>query len=153
MLRQSVFTVIVFFTSVAVQPLHAIDVGLEFNSLEQQSRYHRLIDELRCLVCQNQNVADSNAGLAQDLRNRTYQMIVSGQTDQHILDYMTERYGDFVLYRPPLNPLTLFLWFGPVIFLTAVAISFWIYFRRSKNRSTSRLSSEERQKAWRLLDQ
>ncbi|MGI9264688.1 MAG: cytochrome c-type biogenesis protein [Gammaproteobacteria bacterium] len=82
-----------------------------------QARYDKFTQELRCLVCQNQTVADSNAGLAQDLRNQTREMLLSGATDEEIITYMTERYGDFVLYRPPLKPKTWLLWSAPVVFL------------------------------------
>ncbi len=140
-------------TAAAPTPGHAIDVGLEFDSPQQASRYYELIDELRCLVCQNQNVADSNAALAQDLRQRTYQMIADGQSDQQILDYMTARYGDFVLYRPPLKPATLVLWGAPVIFLLAVALSFWLYIRRAGNQPAAPLSGDDRQRARQLLDE
>ena len=131
----------------------AIDVDLEFASPQDEVRYHNLIDELRCLVCQNQNLADSNAGLARDLRARTYQMISSGKSDSEILDYMVERYGDFVLYRPPLKPLTLFLWLGPTLFLLIAVISFWMYSRRGHKRPVQHLSSAEREQAQRMLDE
>jgi cytochrome c-type biogenesis protein CcmH len=72
---------------------------------------------LRCLVCQNQTIADSNAGLAEDLRNQTREMLINGASDEEIITYMTDRYGDFVLYRPPLKPKTWLLWFAPVLFL------------------------------------
>ena len=88
-----------------------------FTEPAQEARYKSLIDELRCLVCQNQNLADSNAELAQDLRRKTYEMIVAGKSDTEILDYMVERYGDFVLYRPPLRPATVLLWVGPFVIL------------------------------------
>lgn len=83
----------------------------------QQSRYQALIAELRCLVCQNQNIADSNAPLAVDLRAQVEEMILAGQTDAEIKDYLVERYGDFVLYRPPLKPQTWLLWGGPFLLL------------------------------------
>ena len=91
--------------------------ALTFDSAAQESRYRSLVAELRCLVCQNQNLADSNAALAQDLRRVTYQMIRSGSTDTEIIDFMVSRYGDFVLYRPPFKPATVFLWAGPALFL------------------------------------
>ncbi len=83
----------------------------------QQKRYQALIAELRCLVCQNQNIADSNAPLATDLRNQVTEMILAGATDGEIKDYMVERYGDFVLYRPPVKPQTWLLWGGPFLLL------------------------------------
>ena len=90
---------------------------LEFESPAHEERYNDLIAELRCLVCQNQNLADSNAELAVDLRRKTYEMVSQGKSEKEIADYMVQRYGDFVLYRPPLNSNTLLLWVGPFIIL------------------------------------
>lgn len=95
----------------------AIDSDATFDSPEQEARYDRLINELRCVVCQNQNIADSNADLAKDLRHQTLQMLKAGKTDEEILAFMTDRYGDFVLYRPPLKPTTWLLWGAPMILL------------------------------------
>ena len=82
-----------------------------------EARLVRIASELRCLVCQNQTIADSNADLAVDLRKQVREMIKRGDTDRQIIDYMTARYGDFVLYRPPLKSTTAFLWFGPALLL------------------------------------
>ena len=90
---------------------------LEFESPQHEERYNKLIAELRCLVCQNQNLADSNAELAVDLRRKTYEMVSSNKSEKEIASYMVQRYGDFVLYRPPLNSNTLLLWTGPFIIL------------------------------------
>lgn len=80
----------------------------------QEQRYRRLVHELRCLVCQNQSIAESNAPLAEDLRRQVRRMIAEGRSDQEILDYMSARYGDFVRYRPPWNARTAALWLAPV---------------------------------------
>ena len=90
---------------------------LEFETPEHEERYNNLIAELRCLVCQNQNLADSNAELAVDLRRKTYEMVSKDKSEKEIASFMVERYGDFVLYRPPLNSSTLLLWTGPFIIL------------------------------------
>lgn len=90
---------------------------LIFDSANQETQYRNLITDLRCLVCQNQNIADSNADLAKDLRLRVYEMVKAGNNDEQISAYMTHRYGDFVLYKPPVNAYTLLLWFAPAIFL------------------------------------
>lgn len=84
-------------------------------SAEQDVRYHRIAEELRCLVCQNQNIADSNAPLAADLRDQVKTQILAGRSDAEIKQYMTDRYGDFVLYKPPFKLTTLLLWIGPAI--------------------------------------
>ncbi len=91
----------------------------DFESPQQEDRYWSLIQELRCLVCQNQNLADSNASFAKDLRDQVLEMMVNGSTDAEIKTFLVERYGDFVLYRPPVKPSTWTLWYGP-IFLVAI---------------------------------
>lgn len=84
---------------------------------EQTDRYQGLVNELRCLVCQNQSIADSNAPLAADLRVKVREQLAAGRTNAEIHDYVTERFGDFVLYRPPLRASTWLLWFGPFVLL------------------------------------
>ncbi|OGB01768.1 MAG: cytochrome C biogenesis protein [Burkholderiales bacterium RIFCSPHIGHO2_12_FULL_69_20] len=86
--------------------------------------------ELRCLVCQNQTIADSNAGLAVDLRNQVREMLRAGKSEREIVDYMTARYGDFVLYRPPVKNTTALLWFGPPLLLGAGLVTLWLVLRR-----------------------
>lgn len=82
---------------------------------EQEARYRTLTSQLRCLVCQNQNIADSDAPLAADLRNQVRRQILAGENNKQITDYLTERYGDFVLYKPPFKLITLALWLGPLL--------------------------------------
>lgn len=102
-------------------PVFAAIEAVEFDNPETTSRYQAIIAELRCLVCQNQNLADSNAELAKDLRRKTAEMIKAGDNDEEILDYMQERYGDFVLYSPRFNSGTALLWVGPFILLLFAA--------------------------------
>ena len=148
---------IFLFTSIlillSVQQLHAAEVMLEFDSPEQETRFEELLEELRCMVCQNQTLADSNARLARDLRKRTYNMVRSGKSNNEIIEHMVERFGDFVLYRPPLKKTTVLLWFGPVIFLLIAVSTFWIYSYRTRRKPISDLSPVEREKAQRLLDE
>lgn len=82
-----------------------------------EARMNRITAELRCLVCQNQTIADSHSGLATDLRQQVREMLQRGQSEQEIIDYMTARYGDFVLYRPPFKATTVLLWLGPLLLL------------------------------------
>ena len=89
----------------------------QFDDPEKEALYKKLIKELRCTVCQNQDIGDSNAELAKDLRRKTYEMISKGEDEEFVLDYMSQRYGDFVLYRPRLQTNTLLLWIGPFIIL------------------------------------
>jgi cytochrome c-type biogenesis protein CcmH len=86
-----------------------------FANPEQQARYETLIQKLRCLVCQNQSLGDSDADLARDLRNEVYGRIQSGESEEETIQFLTDRYGDFVLYDPPVKGITLFLWTGPLL--------------------------------------
>ena len=86
-----------------------------FENQQQQDRFNRLTEELRCLVCQNQNLADSDAPLAHDLRREVHEMLISGQSNEQIKQFLVERYGDFVLYRPPVQKNTYLLWLGPLL--------------------------------------
>lgn len=95
----------------------AADTPFVFTNPAQGARYERLLAELRCLVCQNQSLADSNADLAQDLRNEVHRLLSAGENDQAIIAFLVARYGDFVLYRPPLKRATGLLWFGPLLLL------------------------------------
>jgi len=90
----------------------------------------RLSEELRCLVCQNQTLADSHAELAQDLKQEIREMATKGMTDQAIIDYLVARYGDFVRYRPPLNTVTAMLWLGPFTLLLAGGVGLFVMLRR-----------------------
>lgn len=95
----------------------AVDSGQRFEDPAEQARYERLIRDLRCLVCQNESIADSNAPLASDLRREVHGLIAMGRSDAEIRTFLTDRYGDFVLYRPPLRPRTWLLWSAPILFL------------------------------------
>jgi len=97
----------------------AIDTERAFEDPALQARYEGITHELRCLVCQNETIADSNATLAGDLRREVREMIAAGKTDDQITDFMIARYGDFVLYRPPVKNTTLVLWIGPFLLLAA----------------------------------
>ncbi len=104
----------------------AIDPGSVFADPALEARYQKLNDEFRCLVCQNQTIADSNAGLAADLRVQVKRLLEEGKSDEEIIAYMVARYGDFVLYKPPVKSTTWLLWVGPfllllIAFMTLVA--------------------------------
>jgi cytochrome c-type biogenesis protein CcmH len=105
---------------------------------ELEKRMLAVTAELRCLVCQNQTIADSNADLAVDLRNQVREMLRQGKSERDVIDYMTARYGDFVLYRPPVKGTTALLWFGPPALLGAGLITLWLVLRRR-----SRLSADQ----------
>jgi cytochrome c-type biogenesis protein CcmH len=99
---------------------------------KQQEVYESLTKELRCLVCQNQTIADSNAELAADLRRQVYEMLQQGKSRQEIIQFMTDRYGDFVLYKPPFKGKTSLLWVAPVVFLLVGLITVFFFIRRKK---------------------
>tara|TARA_B100000676_G_scaffold241950_1_gene243317 strand:+ start:1841 stop:2326 length:486 start_codon:yes stop_codon:yes gene_type:complete len=122
----------------------------EFSDPKDESRYQDMIAQLRCLVCQNQNLADSNAELAKDLRAKTYEMIDAGASDEDIADFMIARYGDFVLYKPPLRLRTTLLWGGPFALLLIALIVFFFTVQRS--RVPKDIEGVDREAAARLLD-
>ena len=112
-----------------------------------EARVMRISSELRCLVCQNETIAASHADLAVDLRNQVREMLRRGQTEQQIYDYMTARYGDFVLYRPPVKSTTLLLWTGPPLMLVAGLGTLWWVLRRRSRLSEDRFEPEEADRA------
>lgn len=109
----SIFTVLLLCAASA----HAIDQGETFDDPELQARYENIIDEVRCLKCQNQTIKDSNAFLAADLRREIRRMLEEGMSDVEIYDFLVERYGEFALYRPRASGKTLILWIAPAVFL------------------------------------
>jgi cytochrome c-type biogenesis protein CcmH len=114
------------------------------------ARAVKLSEKLRCLVCQNQSIADSNAELATDLRTQIREQIAAGRTDEQIVEYMVTRYGDFVLYEPPFKPTTILLWVGPLLLLVG---GFFILIRNLRRRPATEptLTAEEQERAARLL--
>lgn len=117
----------------------------EFKDEATKLRFQMLSKELRCPKCQNQNLADSNAKIAVDLRKNLYNLLQEGKTDQEIIDFMVYRYGDFVLYRPQLKKQTYILWFGPLVLILGFAVGLiFVLRRRSKNKANEEsLSTEE----------
>ncbi len=136
-------------------PAQAAIEAYQFKDAHTEALYNEWIDELRCLVCQNQNLADSDADLAKDLRQQTYEMLQQGKGRAEIIDYMVKRYGDFVLYRPPVISNTLLLWGGPFALLLVVLVVVFVRFRKPEpidepeqdaaSRARSLLSEDGRQ--------
>ena len=124
----------------------------KFDNEQQEQRYKYIIDELRCLVCQNQNISGSNAGLAQDLRKQVHKMILAGEDDEAIFDFMVTRYGDFVLYRPPFKASTFFLWVGPFIIFALGVFVLIRFIRQRKKVVVTELSSTDKEKLKQLLN-
>ncbi len=111
---------------------------------EQEARYRTLTGQLRCLVCQNQNIADSDAPLAADLRNQVKRQILAGESNQQITDYLTARYGDFVLYKPPFKLITLLLWLGPVLLVLLALGMAYAFARRSRGAAVAPVVDEDK---------
>ncbi|MEX0965442.1 MAG: cytochrome c-type biogenesis protein [Pseudohongiellaceae bacterium] len=117
----------------AFQSTHAQVDTFEFDTDEQQQRFRNLSDELRCPMCQNSSLSGSTGGVAEDLRREIHRMIMAGMSDREIVQFMFERYGDFILFRPRLTAGTVLLWFGPLLFLLiGAAVGFGIWRRAGK---------------------
>ena len=129
----------------------AIDT-FEFETVEQEQVFHDLTKILRCPKCQNQNISDSNAELAKDLRNKTYELVKAGKTEDEVVDYMVARYGNFVRYDPPITPATIFLWLGPLLF---ILFGFMVLYKQAqkKSRTEERLDEQQALRLQKILDQ
>ncbi len=125
----------------------------QFDDPAKEAEYKALVQELRCTVCQNQNIADSNAELAGDLRRKTYEMVQQGKRPEEIKEYMVARYGNFVLYNPPVQTNTLLLWGGPFLIFVAGLVILVRIIRRRPSTDEHVLSEEERKRAEALLVQ
>jgi len=126
--------------------------AFEFDNVQQEQTFHELTKLLRCPKCQNNNIADSNAELAKDLRNKTYELVKSGQSKQQVIDYMVARFGNFVRYDPPITPATIFLWLGPLLFII-LGILVLIRQVKAQSKKISNLDVEEQDKLQQLLKQ
>lgn len=122
------FVVFIIATSSFANSVYPLD------SAKKEAQFNHLLKDLRCLVCQNQDLADSNAELAKDLRQQVYELVKEGKSDSEINEYLTSRYGDFILFNPPVKAVTLLLWFGPFLFLL---LGFFIFWRTCFKRMTN----------------
>lgn len=122
----------------------------EFDNAQQDQTFNDLIKQLRCPKCQNQNIADSNAQLAQDLRNKTYQLVKEGKSEEQVVAYMVARYGNFVRYDPPMTPATIFLWIGPLAFILAGFYFIYSLVKRQKKQAPH-LDPDEEQRLQEIL--
>ncbi|WP_420477029.1 cytochrome c-type biogenesis protein [Noviherbaspirillum sp. ST9] len=116
-MRKLLFTLLLAASAVSADFALAKEAALASDNPELEKRVMALSEELRCLVCQNQTLADSHAELAMDLKQQVREKLASGMSDKAVVDYMVERYGDFVMYRPPMKGTTFLLWFGPFVLL------------------------------------
>ncbi|WP_424404668.1 cytochrome c-type biogenesis protein [Pasteurella sp. PK-2025] len=136
----------------SISSFAAID-ALNFSSPQQESDYHALTQELRCPQCQNNNIADSNATIAVDMRQKVFELLQEGHSKEEVVKYMVERYGHFVTYNPPVTPLTLALWLVPVLL---VAGGLFLVFRRkakAKEKVEEPLSPEELERLKKILEE
>jgi cytochrome c-type biogenesis protein CcmH len=134
--------------------LYAVDKNTaDMFTESQESHYKSLINELRCVVCQNQSLADSNAELAQDLRDKVSTMILQGKTDAEIIEFLVARYGDFVLYNPPLKRETYILWVAPLILLcfSLIMLAYFIRQHTKISAESDSLTQAEEEKIKQLL--
>ena len=148
------FALLLFLAILVALPAAAVIETYEFSSEELEQRYQRLSGELRCPKCQNQNIADSNAPIAQDLRKLLYQQLEAGASDQEILDYMVARYGEFVRYRPRFSGVTAVLWLAPALLLLAGAAVVFLTLRGRRKpgaADAAELSPEEAERLQALL--
>ena len=160
MQRLNLFSLmVVLFLIVIMSPQISFAIGKEAPLVAEdpiiEARMLRLSEDLRCLVCQNESIAESRADFSNDLRREIREQIEANKTDEEILEFMVERYGDFVLYDPPLKATTFFLWFGPLILLVigSIALMFLLKRRRVQVEEVPELSELERIQAEALMDQ
>lgn len=135
-------------------PLHSATLAeYKFEDPQKDEEFRHLIEQMRCLVCQNESLAGSSAELAGDLRDEIYEMLQAGQGKDQIIEFMVARYGDFVLYDPPVKPSTYPLWFGPILFFILGAFLLFRIIRSKHRASEAELSAEEQQRLDKLLKQ
>ena len=151
MLRRILFIVSLLLVQ---QPIFGATLAdYTFDDPEKNAEFRQVIEQMRCLVCQNESLAGSNAELAVDLRNEIYDMMKAGQGKDEIIQFMVARYGDFVLYNPPVKPTTYPLWFGPILLFMLSAFVLFRILRRKNETREAELSSEEQQRLDHLLKQ
>jgi cytochrome c-type biogenesis protein CcmH len=144
--------VALFLAVAAAAPVFAIEPQEQLADPALEVRARTISQELRCLVCQNESIDDSNADLARDLRRIVRERLTAGDTDDQVMGFVTARYGDYVLLRPPLRAGTLVLWFGPVVLLFT-AVGLLILRRRRRPAEVAPLSPEESKRLARLMDE
>ncbi len=117
----------------------------DFKNSDEEARFRELLTQLRCVMCQNQSLVDSNAGIAADLRREVFTLIQEGKTDAQIKDYLVERYSEFVLYQPPVRPGTWLLWFGPLLIVLSGAVVISVQVRKNRTQTQPTAQAEDQQ--------
>lgn len=150
-MRRTLFALLAMF--VLSTPLAASTLAdYKFDTPQQSQDFRHLIEKMRCLVCQNETIAGSNAELAVDLRNEIYEMMQAGKSKDEIVDFMVARYGDFVLYDPPVKPSTYPIWFGPLILFIIGAVLLVRTLSRKRRSQETTLTDNEQQRLNALLN-
>lgn len=152
--HREILLAVVILLALALVPTLQAQIAQPIEDPAIEARMKHLTKELRCLVCQNETLADSQAPLAEDLRKEIREQIKAGKTDKEILAYATQRYGDFVLYNPPVKVTTYLLWFGPFVLLLAGTAFLYRYLKRRRELiEVKPLTAEERKQAKKLLEE
>lgn len=123
--------IIYIFCMLLVMSAHSAEKIYDFHDERKEAQFKSLLADLRCLVCQNQDLLDSNSPLAADLRDEVYSLVQEGKSDNEIFTYLTSRYGDYILFKPPIKGSTYVLWFGPLLFVLIGAILLRRHFARN----------------------
>ena len=152
MMKNRFLSLLVLLLSICFGTAYAQEI-IQFDKPEQKQRYLELLETTRCLVCQNQSLADSGAGLAGDLRIEIEQMVRADKTDEEIVDFLVTRYGDFVLYNPPFKASTFLLWSAPVLLLIVFVASMLFFFRTKRvEEKDVEVDSDQKLRAAELLN-
>ncbi len=145
--------IFLFCVALLVSPLTlAVTAEFEFNKQVSERRYSNYISKIRCLVCQNESLGSSRAELAIDLRRQIFKMMNDGKTNQQISTFLIERYGDFILYQPPLKKSTLVLWLGPFLLIAALLFALLRRIKRMQHATQPELTAEQKETARRILN-
>ena len=154
MSRIRAFSLVALGCLIYIQPIMAVEPNERLADPLLEERARMLSQNIRCLVCQNQSIDDSNATLAKDLRVLVREKLTAGATNDEIFDFLVDRYGDFILLNPPFKPTTYVLWYGPLIFLIFGILMVVLIMKRSNRRSFEKpLSQEEQASLSKLLEQ
>lgn len=129
----------------------AVEENYPFDDAKQQKIFGELVEELRCPKCQNQNIADSNAMVAIDLKNKTYELVKQGQSKEQVVDFMVQRYGQFVHYNPPINMVTIWLWLIPVVI--ALLLILFVLKKGRREKATAEVDAASLEQAQALIDE
>ncbi len=144
---------LILLISCLAQPDFATFDTFDFSGTVSEKRFQQVVGKLRCLVCQNESLAASQADLAKDLRREVYDLMASGKSDKEVIDFLVNRYGDFVLYEPPFKPSTWLLWLGPFVLFAFAIFLLWRKLSQQSKKQETRLTESEKARVRELLEQ